>query len=144
MNLKKSISNPDEIVERMRQVRSSGFQRAVQLHDDAGRLFDWKEYARTRPLFSVAVVSMIGFGVVRMLTPGPNKSNIYSSSQRSIASQRPNSARMQIPSEWRTSVIAIVSQFAQESLKKYLLNLVQRNVSERTSHDQSRNSNPKA
>ena len=133
---KKSNSKQDEIIERMKMVRSSGFQDANQLHEDAKRLVDWKAYVQAKPLLSVAVVSLIGFAAFRRVGgAGTTKSTLRESAVQ------PTSTRLQIPSAWQSKAIAIASEFAQASLKKYLLSLVQREVLERAPHDKSPNVN---
>jgi len=138
VKLNNPTSKPEEIVDRMRQVRSSGLEHAGQLHVDARQLVDWKSYARARPLISVAVVSLIGFGAFRKwAVAGPSKSTL------TTPSKQPTSPGIQIPKGWRSSAIAVISQIAQATLKKHLLNLVQREIFERNFHDQSANSNAK-
>ena len=55
----------EQIIERMRSVRMSGHDHVVELQGEAKRLVDWKEYVRAKPILSVAVASLVGFGVVR-------------------------------------------------------------------------------
>lgn len=139
MNLKKSTSKTDAIVERMRQIRSSGLEDAVQLHEDAKRLVDWKSYVRTKPFLSIAVAALIGFAAFRKgVVAGQTKST------GGASLPQPTYARLHIPNAWRSRAIAVVSQFVAGTLKKYLLNLVQREVLERTSHDRSPTPSPKS
>jgi len=83
-------------------------------------------------------VSLIGFGAFRKwMGSGSSKSAL------STPPTQPTSSKLQIPREWKSSAIAIISQIAQATFKKHLLNLVQRELFERTSHDQSVNANAK-
>lgn len=135
----KSKIDPDAIAERMREVRASALQDAAQLHDDAEQLVNWKAYARASPFVAIAVMSLIGFGAFRKLAAMGS-----SSSTRDMQGKQSVLSEMQATSNWRSSTTAILSEIIQTTVKKYLLNLVQHELFERTSRDQSTGSNSTA
>jgi len=135
----KSKIDPDAIAERMREVRASALQDAAQLHDDAEQLVNWKAYARASPFVAIAVMSLIGFGAFRKLAAMGS-----SSSTQDIQGKQSVLSGMQATSNWRSSTTAILSEIIQTTVKKYLLNLVQHELFERTSRDQSTGSNSTA
>ena len=65
MDASKPESDVNELLARMQKVRASGYSHAGELHGEAKRLVDWKEYVRSRPLTSIAVASLVGFSIVR-------------------------------------------------------------------------------
>ena len=135
----KSKIDSDAIAERMREVREAGLQDAAQLHDDAEQLVDWKAYVRASPFVSIAVTSLIGFGAFRKLKGmGSSRSTQNTQGKQTMLSG------VQATSNWRSSATAILSEIVQTTVKKYLLNLVQHELFERTSRDQSTGSNSTA
>ncbi len=130
----------DELIERMRAVRASGYDHAGALHGEAKRLVDWKEYVRSKPLVSIAVASLVGFSVVR----GTFRSS--SPSPSSTSAPGTNSVLMPTSSNqasWKSSVIALATNVATTAVKHYFTTLVQRGKTGGGFHDRFRNAGSK-
>jgi hypothetical protein len=63
--LNHSSPDADQIVHQMQLARSAGREQIAELHVEAKRLLDWKEYVRSMPILTVAAASLFGYGVVR-------------------------------------------------------------------------------
>ncbi len=125
----------DELMERMRAVRASGYDHAGSLHVDAKRLVDWKEYVRSKPLVSIAVASLVGFGVVRSTFRGTSPPT--SSSPEFYPAVTPSSSNQ---ATWKSSAISLATNVATTALKHYFTTLIQRGKTEGGFHDRFRNS----
>lgn len=128
----------DELIERMRAVRASGYDHAGALHGEAKRLVDWKEYVRSKPLVSIAVASLVGFSVVRSTLRG---SSPLTSSSLGFSPVTTPSSSNQVT--WKNSVIALATNVATTALKHYFTTLIQRGKTEGGFHDRFRNSGSK-
>jgi len=127
----------DELMGRMRAVRASGYDHAGSLHVDAKRLVDWKEYVRSKPLVSIAVASLVGFGVVRSTFRGTSSSPSSSSSPEFYPMVTPSSSNQ---ATWKSSLISLATNVATTALKHYFTTLIQRGKTEGGFHDRFRNS----
>lgn len=59
-----SASHQQEIVQRMKELRSFGLQTAAQLPRDFDRATDWREHVRAHPIPAVLAAAAIGFLIV--------------------------------------------------------------------------------
>ena len=128
----------DDLIERMRAVRASGYDHAGALHGEAKRLVDWKEYVRSKPLVSIAVASLVGFSVVRSALRG---SSPLTSSSLGFSPVTTPSSSNQVT--WKNSVISLATNVATTALKHYFTTLIQRGKTEGGFHDRFRNSGSK-
>jgi hypothetical protein len=129
----------DELIERMRAVRASGYDHAGALHGKAKRLVDWKEYVRSKPLVSVAVASLVGFSVVRGTFRGssPSTSSSASGLHPAVTPSSSNQAT------WKRSVISLATNVATTALRHYFSTLIQRGKMEGGFHDRFRDAGSK-
>ena len=128
----------DDLIERMRAVRASGYDHAGALHGEAKRLVDWKEYVRSKPLVSIAVASLVGFSVVRSTL---RSSSPLTSSSLGFSPVTTPSSSNQVT--WKNSVISLATNVATTALKHYFTTLIQRGKTEGGFHDRFRNSGSK-
>ncbi len=57
----------DEIVLRMRELRTAGIRGVDRLHSQAQRVTDWREHVRAQPVVATTAASLLGFFAVRTL-----------------------------------------------------------------------------
>lgn len=55
------------IIERMRELRSTGLRDVNRLHAQVGRVTDWREHVRAHPEVVFIAASVLGFSMVRKL-----------------------------------------------------------------------------
>jgi hypothetical protein len=127
---KHKTEEANAIIARMQSVRSSGRSHACELQGEAHRLFDWKEYVLTKPLVSVATVSVLGFTIVRSAMRAFAKPTAKSSA----LSREPMAYKSAKPS-FSGGVVSLSASIASSAIKSYFANLVQRSISERGSSD---------
>ncbi len=123
MNAGNSNAEDDvqEIVERMRSVRSSGVDYAGKLHGEAMRLVDWKEYVRAKPLVSIAAASLMGFTIMRGTMRASHGSALFVSSAK-----QPLFAARTMKSNFASGVLAIATSIASSAMKNYFAKLSER------------------
>lgn len=135
MNTDRAHSQTDveALIERMSLVRSNGYDHAIELQGEASRLIDWTEYVRAKPLASVAVASLLGFGIVRSTMRMVSEPSAPISTDRSfpVATKRMNSSLL-------SGFGALATSIATAAVKNYFTTLVQRNTSEESSDDRFR------
>ena len=119
-------------------VRASGYNHAGELHGEAKRLVDWKEYVRSKPLMTVAVASLVGFSVVRSAL-GTN--SIASPARQSNITPLVNSRASK--SSWKSAAIALVANVASTAVKHYLASLIKPTKSEGGFNDRFQNNGSK-
>ena len=123
-------TDTDQIIERMRLVRTSGKDHAIDLQGEAKRLLDWKEYVRAKPILSVVSATLLGFGVVRQL--------IFASSKPSTIPSTIQSLKLE-PSPLKTtlssSIAKLASTIVTNAVKTYVANLMQHGAGKGNSHD---------
>ena len=123
-------TDTDQIIERMRLVRTSGKDHAIDLQGEAKRLLDWKEYVRAKPILSVVSATLLGFGVVRQL--------IFASSKPSTTPSTIQSLKLE-PSPLKTtlssSIAKLASTIVTNAVKTYVANLMQHGAGKGNSHD---------
>jgi hypothetical protein len=124
-------TDTSQIIERMRLVRRSGKDHAIDLQGEAKRLVDWKEYVKAKPILSVACASLLGFGLVRNLMLAASKPSPSSSTKQSTRSD---------PSPFKTtlssSVANLASTIVTNAVKTYVASLMQNGPAKGNSHDQ--------
>ncbi len=120
----------DQIIERMRLVRMSGKDHAIDLQVEAKRLVDWKEYVRSKPILSVASVSLLGFWLARNLMLAASKPSPSSSTQQSLKLE-PSPLKTTLSS----SIANLASTIVTNAVKTYVANLMQHGTGKGNSHD---------
>lgn len=138
MNASKLSGDVDELLARMQSVRASGHYHAGELHGEANRLVDWKEYVRSKPLMSIAVASLVGFSIVRS-TLGTNSSANVPPPGRPAVFENAKSSQ----SSWKSGAIALVANVASTAIKHYFASLLQSRKTEGGFHDRFRNTGSK-
>lgn len=138
MSVSKCTDDGDELLSRMQAVRASGYDHAGELHGEARRLVDWKEYVRSKPIMSVAVASVIGFSMIRSTLGMSSQTNPLPSRNTNVLE---NSTSSQ--SSWKSGAIALVSNVATTALKHYFASLLQRRSTEGGFNDRFRNTGSK-
>ena len=134
MSVSTSTDDGNYLLSRMESVRASGYDHAGELHGEAKRLVDWKEYVRSKPIMSVAVASLIGFSVVRSTLGKSSQTNqVPLGTINSLESSTPSQ------STWKSGAIALVSNVATTAIKHYLASLLQRRSTEGGFNDRFRN-----
>ena len=134
MSVSTSTDDGNYLLSRMESVRASGYDHAGELHCEAKRLVDWKEYVRSKPLMSVAVASVIGFSLVRSTLGISSQTNQLPSRNMNVQ-ESPTSSQ----STWRSGAIALVSNVATTAIKHYLASLLQRRSTVGGFNDRFRN-----
>ena len=137
MDASKPESDVNELLARMQKVRASGYSHAGELHGEAKRLVDWKEYVRSKPLMSIAVASLVGFSIVRS-TLGTN-SHLNPALASSITNLKNSTSRRSSSSSWKSGAIALVANVASIVMKHYLASLLQPRRPEGGFNDRFRN-----
>ena len=138
MNASKLSGDVDELLARMQSVRASGHYHAGELHGEANRLVDWKEYVRSKPLMSIAVASLVGFSIVRS-TLGTNSSANNPPPGSPAVFENAKSSQ----SSWKSGAIALVANVASTAIKHYFASLLQSRKTEGGFHDRFRNTGSK-
>ncbi len=134
MDSSKPADDVNGLLERMKIVRATGYDHAGELHVEAKRLVDWKEYVRAKPLMSVAVASLVGFSIVRV-TLGTS-SRAIGSTDSSIPSLERSISRQ---SSWTSGAMALVTNVASTAIKHYIVSLLQTRRTEGNFNDRFRN-----
>ena len=144
MDAAKSAGDVDELLARMQSVRACGNYHAEELHVEAKRLVDWKEYVRSQPLISIAVASLVGFSIVRS-TLGTNSQSNHPlpCSTTDLEDFKPGQPRQSSQSSWKSGAIALVSSVATTAAKYYLVALLQPRRTEGGFNDRFRNTDSK-
>jgi len=138
MDTSKPEGDVKELLTRMQTVRASGYNHAGELHGEAKRLVDWKEYVRSKPLMSIAVASLVGFSIVRItLGANPQVNPARGSSHNTLENS------MLGKSSWKSGAIALVSNVASTAVKHYLASLLQPRKTEGGSNDRFRKTDTK-
>ena len=138
MDTSKPECEAKELLARMQMVRASGYNHAGELHGEAKRLVDWKEYVRSKPLMSIAVASLVGFSIVR--------STLGTNSQVNPARASSNNTlenSLSGKSSWKSGAIALVSNVASTAVKHYLASLLQPRKTEGGFNDRFRKTDSK-
>lgn len=131
-------TNADQIIERMRMVRMSGKAHAIDLQGEAKRLVDWKEYVRSKPILSVASVSLLGFGLVRSLILTASKPS------PSLSTRQPTrSDTFPLKTTLSSSVANLAITFVTNAVKAYVANLMQNGKTKGNQHDRFQQESPK-
>ncbi len=138
MNASKLTGDVDELLARMQSVRASGRYHAGELHGEANRLVDWKEYVRSKPLMSIAVASLVGFSVVRS-TLGTNSPRSHPLPDKTAVFENAKSSQ----SSWKSGAIALVANVASTAIKHYVASLLHPRKTEGGFNDRFRNSGSK-
>lgn len=121
------MNNPsaEELRQKMARVRSKQPKRVAEMHAQAERLTDWREYVRSSPQASAAISAAAGFFVVRAITSKQDQSIAKSSE----------------PSRPRSSVsgmaLAFMTPFVSAALKNVTARLVNNLIVGITSDDPS-------
>ena len=131
-------SDVNDLLARMQKVRSSGYNHAGELHGEAKRLVDWKEYVRSKPLLSIAVASLVGFSIVRNTVGTNSHANpARASSNNSLENLKSSQT------SWKSGAMGLVANVALTALKHYLASLLQPRNSEGSFNDRFRNTGSK-
>ncbi len=134
----KTEMDADQIIERMRSVRRSGYDHVVELQGEAKRLADWKEYVRAKPILSIAAASLVGFGLVR------NAFSVVSKTPPSMLSDAlPRDNTRSIRSTIYSSVATLVTSTVSNAVKTYIKNMLQRGIARGNINDRFKNDTPK-
>ncbi len=133
-----SDHDAEAIIERMRLVRSAGHDHADELHGEAKRLVDWTEYVRSKPLFSIALASLLGFSIVRSAMRTVSEPYLPIAMARSLPIPTKS-----IRSTLTTGFISLAMSIANSAVKNYFATLSQRNNSEGVYNDRFRQFNSK-
>ncbi|HUP78975.1 MAG TPA: hypothetical protein VM260_10500 [Pirellula sp.] len=134
-------SDVNELLARMQKVRASGYNHAGELHGEAKRLVDWKEYVRSKPLLSVAVASLVGFSLVRSAV-GTNSHATHARASSNNSLENLNSSQSS-QSSWKSGAMGFVSNLASIALKHYLTSFLQPRNTEGGFNDRFRNTGSK-
>ena len=123
MDTSKPESDVNELLARMQMVRASGYNHAGELHGEAMRLVDWKEYVRSKPLMSIAIASLVGFSIVR-ITFGSKAQTMPEPQSRNTVPEKSRSSESS-QSSWKNGAITLVTSVASTAAKNYLMTLLQ-------------------
>lgn len=141
MDAAKPAGDVNGLLSRMQSVRACGYNHATELHDEAKRLVDWKEYVRSQPLISIAAASVIGFSVVRSTLGTNSQSNPPLPSSTTALENSKSSQSSQ--SSWKSGAFALVASVATTAAKYYLMTLLQPRRAKGGFNDRSYNADSK-
>tara|TARA_R110002095_G_scaffold196511_1_gene175409 strand:- start:2 stop:376 length:375 start_codon:yes stop_codon:yes gene_type:complete len=110
---------PDWLVARMNAIRNEGEVHVSELHDEADRLTDWREYVRANPLASFAIASAVGYSVVSSVS-GRGSASKVSRKPSSEAVPADTVASMGITS----GLMALAGSLASTAVRQYLTHKV--------------------
>ena len=128
----------NELIARMQLVRASGCNHAGELHGEAKRLVDWKEYVRSKPLTCMAVASLVGFSIVRStLRTNSHAYSVHASSLTTLENSKSSQ------SSWKSGAFEMVASVASTAIKHYLASLLQPRRTEGVLNDRFRNTGSK-
>lgn len=123
-----------ELIRRMNAIRNASETHVADLHQEAQRLGDWREYVRAHPLLAFAAATMVGFSLThRSLRPQPAAS-VSDAPSASAASTRATATAP--PASLTAGAMAMVGSLASVALRTYATNYI-RKAFEGTSHDRS-------
>ena len=125
-----SSQQADLLIDRMRVVRSVGYSHAHALQGEAKRLVDWREYVLSKPLVSVAAVSVLGFAIVR----GVLRSVSVTTRENPLDTSQFNSNGL-AKSTLMNGVLTLGTSIASSAIKRYVANLVQNGITDRGESD---------
>lgn len=144
MEASKPFGDADELLARMQLVRESGYCHADELHSEARRLLDWREYVRSKPLMSIAVASLIGFRFVRgALRSSPRLQAAIPVNAAILQDSKSSQSSQSSQSSWKSVAFALAANVASTAAKHYLVSLIQPRRSEGGFNDRFRNSGSK-
>ena len=141
MDAAKPAGDVNELLARMQRVRACGYYHAEELHSEAKRLVDWKEYVRSKPLTSIAVASLVGFSIVHSTFCANSRTGQQHSSGNAV--QTNSKSNKSISSSWESRVFELVASVATTAIKHYLASLLQPRRTEGGFNDRFRNNGSK-
>lgn len=101
----------DRIIARMSAIRAASHHHVEELHHEATRLVDWREYVRARPTLAIAAAAGVGF----MLTVGWRKKTTQVIVERSAPAIRPRRTG------FRAGALSLVGSLAGSMLRQYAM-----------------------
>jgi len=110
----------EQLVSRMNAIRNVSEAHVADLHQQAQRLGDWREYVRAQPLVSVTAVACVGFILIRKL----RGANTYASRARpgEAADANPDQVGVTAATVGVSSgLMAFVGSLASAAAREYLL-----------------------
>ena len=129
----------NEIVLRMRELRSAGIGGVDKLHNQAQRVTDWREHVRAQPAVAATAATLLGFFAVRTLV-----------GSRSLARNATSQTGQQVHSEGshvgesssrpKSSVLwSVVGNVASTVARQWLTRVVQKQLGEMSHAAKSNN-----
>ena len=129
----------NEIVLRMRELRSAGLGGVDKLHNQAQRVTDWREHVRAQPAVAATAATLLGFFAVRTLV-----------GSRSLARNATSQTGQQVHSEGshvgesssrpKSSVLwSVVGNVASTVARQWLTRVVQKQLGEMSHAAKSNN-----
>ena len=115
----KSSGDVDSLLERMDNIRSANKTHVADLQLEAGRLVDWREHVRAKPLVSVAVAALVGFSIVNARSKSEARP-IQSSDNRKSTIKHASVA---------SNALSIAGSMAGNMIRNYVTNYVRNKLS---------------
>jgi spore maturation protein SpmA len=119
---------PDDIIQQMNAIRNASEAHVADLHDEAQRLVDWREYVRAQPVASVATVAAIGFVVMNRMSSSNRCPVVPTSAIESPAVQQATANRSAtdgvqpaIATTVGSGMMAFLGSLASAAVKQYAL-----------------------
>lgn len=106
----------NEIIRQMRELRESGTKEVFQLHVQAERATDWREYVRSQPMLFGIAASVVGFSAVRSVA-NTGASHVPASATEVGVTARGKSASMGLLSLIGGLATTVVRQWVTDYVK---------------------------
>lgn len=133
MDAAKPAGDVNELLARMQRVRACGYYHAEELHSEAKRLVDWKEYVRSKPLMSIAVASLVGFSIVRSTFGAKTQTMLQLPSRNTVLENSRSCESGQ--SNWKNGATTLITSIASTAAKYFVMTLLQPQKTDRGSND---------
>ena len=124
---KADATSVESLIEQMNRIRNVSEIHVADMHHEAGRLVDWREHVRSRPLVSVAAAVMVGFSLIHR----SRSSNTHTDRKLDAGGSTPVQASV------ATGVMSFAGALVSSMVKNYVLNYVRQQL-HGDSHDLKR------
>jgi hypothetical protein len=121
----------NEIVLRMRELRSAGIRGVDKLHSQAQRVTDWREHVRAQPAVAATAATLLGFFAVRTLVGGSRLVNNSTSQLGQSVHSEGVRIGESLTSRPKSSVLwSVVGNVASTVARQWLTRVVQKQLGE--------------
>ena len=121
----------NEIVLRMRELRSAGIRGVDKLHDQAQRVTDWREHVRAQPAVAATAATLLGFFAVRTLVGSRSFTSDATSQTGSPVHAEVGHFGGSLTSRPKSSVLwSVVGNVASTVARQWLTRVVQKQLGE--------------